>query len=196
MCSALPRYPMLGLPWNICKVRVRVHNLDISLGQSLLIYKEHPSGAMVFNEYLFDCLKNCSYAYLTDPWGYCATPIIGKKHLITNVVSSAVLWSLWKFQNELCFQGRVWMGMKGILFKIAKMLKRWVPMMQQEDGEVIERVVVKLELQASSLPHLMWNNMESSSSRSDPLDAQPLGFNAANQSEAAGLSAYQGDISW
>lgn len=29
--------------------------------------------------------------------------LANKKHLITNVVSSAVLWSLWKLWNELCF---------------------------------------------------------------------------------------------
>jgi hypothetical protein len=26
-----------------------------------------------------------------------------KKHVISNVVSFAVLWSLWKLRNELCF---------------------------------------------------------------------------------------------
>jgi hypothetical protein len=31
--------------------------------------------------------------------------IANKKHLITNVISSVVLWSLWKLRNELCFQG-------------------------------------------------------------------------------------------
>jgi hypothetical protein len=47
------------------------------------------------------------------------------------------------------------MGVKDMLFKIAKMLRRWVPMMQQEMGECIVRMVVQLELKASSPPQLM-----------------------------------------
>lgn len=36
--------------------------------------------------------------------------IANKKHLITNVVYSAVLWYLWKLRNELCFQSVVMAG--------------------------------------------------------------------------------------
>ena len=72
-----------------------------------------------------------------------------KKHLVTNAVSAAVLWSFWKFRNELCFQGRVWMGMKEVLYKIAKTLERWVPVMQQEAGDAIKKVVRALEQEAS-----------------------------------------------
>lgn len=39
----------------------------------------------------------CSYEAVAKFW------IASEKHLITNVVSSAVLWSLWKLHNELCF---------------------------------------------------------------------------------------------
>ena len=45
-------------------------------------------------------------------------------------------------------------------------------MIQEEMGECIERMVVQLELKASSPPQLMWHNLESSSSRSEPLDVQ------------------------
>ena len=66
-----------------------------------------------------------------------------------------------------------------MLFKIAKMLRRWVPMMQQEMGECIVRMVVQLELKASSPPQLMWHSLESSSSRSEPLDVQLTASSAA-----------------
>ena len=46
--------------------------------------------------------------------------IANKKHVITNVVSSAVLWSLWKLRNELCFQGVVWLGLKMVLIRITE----------------------------------------------------------------------------
>jgi hypothetical protein len=48
--------------------------------------------------------------------------LANKKHKVTNTISAAVLWSFWKFRNELCFQGRKWMGLKDVLFKIARML--------------------------------------------------------------------------
>lgn len=51
----------------------------------------------------------CDYESVAKYW------IANKKHLITNVVSSVVLWSLWKLRNELCFQGVVWLGMKMVL---------------------------------------------------------------------------------
>lgn len=98
--------------------------------------------------------------------------VANKRHKVTNTVSSAVLWSIWKFQNELCFQGRKWMGVKDMLIKIAKMLRRWVPMMDQEMGEDIKRIVIQLELKASLPPQLMWHNLESLSSRSGALDVQ------------------------
>jgi len=62
-----------------------------------------------------------------------------------------------------------------VLFKIAKMLRRWVPMMKQEMGEGIVGMVAQLELKASSPPQLMWHSLGSSlSSRFGPLDVQPL----------------------
>ena len=30
--------------------------------------------------------------------------VANKKHVVTNVISSVVLWSLWKLRNEICFQ--------------------------------------------------------------------------------------------
>lgn len=105
--------------------------------------------------------------------------LTGKKGIVTNAVSAAVLWSLWKFRNELCFQGRIWMGMKELLLKIAKMLNGWLPLMNQKDEEAIKLVIIKLERQATSLPQLTWSNGESSSSGSAQLDALPSTSNDA-----------------
>lgn len=44
--------------------------------------------------------------------------IANKKHRISNIVSSAVLWFLWKLRNEICFQGVVWLGVKMVLIRI------------------------------------------------------------------------------
>jgi hypothetical protein len=37
--------------------------------------------------------------------------ILGEKCKIVNVCTSAVLWVIWKFRNEMIFQGRKWTGM-------------------------------------------------------------------------------------
>jgi hypothetical protein len=90
--------------------------------------------------------------------------ITNKNHQVTHNVSAAVLWSLWKFRNELCFQGRKWMGLQDILFKIARMLRRWILLVQQETGMCMKEVVAQLEQKSSTPPQLMWyNQMESSS---------------------------------
>ena len=38
--------------------------------------------------------------------------VANKKFFIANVISSAILWSLWKLRNEICFQEMVWTGMR------------------------------------------------------------------------------------
>lgn len=74
--------------------------------------------------------------------------------------------------NEICFQGRKWTGMKGVILKIARMLRRWVPMLQQEMKERVEELINQLEAKASSPPQITWHNLGDSSSRSAPLVAQ------------------------
>ena len=34
--------------------------------------------------------------------------LANKRHGLTNVISAAVLWSMWKLRNEIYFQGTVW----------------------------------------------------------------------------------------
>jgi hypothetical protein len=41
--------------------------------------------------------------------------ISNKKHLIANVMTSVVLWSLWNLRNKICFQGVCWLGLKMVL---------------------------------------------------------------------------------
>jgi hypothetical protein len=60
--------------------------------------------------------------------------IANKKYVVTNVVTSAVLWSLWKLRNELYFQGVVWLGMKMVLIRVARMLRGWLSLYKMEAG--------------------------------------------------------------
>ena len=64
--------------------------------------------------------------------------------MISNVVSFAVLWSLWKLRNELCFEGVVRLGVKIVSIRVSRMLRRWLPLYKQEVG--------RAGLQAGRLP--------------------------------------------
>lgn len=48
-----------------------------------------------------------------------------KKYGLLNMVSSAVIWSLWKLRNDLCFQRVGWKSMDVLLFKIHGLLQNW-----------------------------------------------------------------------
>jgi len=71
--------------------------------------------------------------------------VANKKHVVTNVISSAVLWSLWKLRNEICFQGVCWLGTKMVLIRIAKMLRGWLSMFKREVGVLLESRIVRME---------------------------------------------------
>ena len=71
--------------------------------------------------------------------------VANKKHVVTNVISSAVLWSLWKLRNEICFQGVFWLGTKMVLIRIAKMLRGWFSMFKREIGVLLESRIVRME---------------------------------------------------
>lgn len=100
--------------------------------------------------------------------------IANKRHMLSNIVSSAVLWSLWKLRNELCFQGVVWLGMRMVLIRVSRMLRRWLPMYKQEVGVRLEELISKLEESASCPPWIEWNMGRTTSSQWDLLGAQSL----------------------
>ena len=53
--------------------------------------------------------------------------ISNKKFMVCNIVSSAVLWVIWKLRNALCFQGVPWMGMKMVFAMLGRMQRNWMP---------------------------------------------------------------------
>jgi hypothetical protein len=48
-------------------------------------------------------------------------------------------WSVWKLRNEIFFQRIAWTGIEKLLLRIVRMLlRRWMPMLQQEFGRQLE----------------------------------------------------------
>jgi len=124
-----------------------------------IIIAEEMTFANLIREYISDVLgvrTGLDFESVARFW------LADKRHKILNLVSSAVLWSMWKFRNEMCFQGSKWMGVKDLLFKIARMLIRWIPLMQLELGARIQEMSVQLEVKVLSPPQLTWCSQENS----------------------------------
>ena len=79
-----------------------------------------------------------------------------KNHPADCLLHSAVLWTLWKYRNDICFNHVPWLGMLVLWRKTAYTLGSW---MVRCSGPVKERVmclVRNLEQEARAPPLLMW----------------------------------------
>ena len=99
-----------------------------------------------------------------------------KKYMVCNIVTSAVIWVIWKLRNSLCFQGVLWCGMKKVFAMVGRMLRSWLPMFKLEIQEKVELVVFLVENEASLAPQIKWNL---DSSGLDQSIAQPLAVSRA-----------------
>lgn len=100
---------------------------------------------------ILDLRSDWDFEYMATFW------LTNKKHVFTNIVSSAVIWCLWNFRNKMCFQGLVWTGEKAVLLWIARMLRRWKPMYTQDLEIKVNSVIQELELLVNQPPRLCWN---------------------------------------
>jgi hypothetical protein len=51
--------------------------------------------------------------------------LCNKRYGVTNIVSSALCWSIWKLRNGLCFQGAPWTGMRTLWQRMVSLLRCW-----------------------------------------------------------------------
>ena len=96
--------------------------------------------------------------------------LANKKHLITNIVSFAVLWVLWKLRNLLCFQGVSRNGLKKVMSMTGRMLRGWLPMFKPIVQEKVEFIIQQVEHEASLAPQISWRQDSLELAQSD---AQP-----------------------
>jgi hypothetical protein len=68
-----------------------------------------------------------------------------KKHGLLNIITSAVLWCIWKLRNEFCFQNVGWRSIETLLFRIGGLLQNWVILCQLEKKELLKVFVVKIK---------------------------------------------------
>ena len=77
-----------------------------------------------------------------------------KKHASLNVCTCALLWSLWKIRNAICFQGLVWSDVKLVILKATKMARRWAVLCKDVEG--LETSLLKLEEKARQTQRITW----------------------------------------
>ena len=119
-------------------------------------------------EYISGCLNKvvgADFESVASLW------IANKKYMVCNIVTSAVIWVIWKLRNSLCFQGIPWSGMKKVFVMLGRLLRNWLPMFKLELQEKVERVICLVENEASLAPRIKWTV---DSSGLDQSIAQPL----------------------
>ena len=72
--------------------------------------------------------------------------LCNKMFLVCNMVTSAVLWSIWKLRNNICIQNAVWDKSVGdLLLKIAFMVQNWLILCPEERKDTLNGFAVKLK---------------------------------------------------
>jgi hypothetical protein len=82
--------------------------------------------------------------------------VSNKVNGVLNKMTSAVIWKAWKMRNELFFGRLIWTGMQEIWRRIARLLRRWIPLCKARWKMTIEEWCVELELKARQLPQVRW----------------------------------------
>jgi hypothetical protein len=62
----------------------------------------------------------------------------GKNFKAYNVLYTAVVWSLWKTRNNLCFQGMAWTKVEAVMSRCAGMIRSWAMLSKSEDAERLD----------------------------------------------------------
>ena len=64
--------------------------------------------------------------------------ISNKKHGALNIVSSAVLWCLWKYRNSMIFNNTIWTSITQVWGLIHRMIKFWVILTPEVNKALVE----------------------------------------------------------
>jgi hypothetical protein len=99
----------------------------------------------------------CSRSIGADFESVASLWLAGKKFMVCNIVSSAVLWVLWKLRNSICFLGVPWLGMKKVFVMVGRMLRSWLRMFKLDVQEKVEQFIQLVEVQASLAPRIKWS---------------------------------------
>jgi hypothetical protein len=71
-----------------------------------------------------------------------------KKHCVTNITSSAAIWSIRKLRNNLCFQISGWKSTEILYQMVIGMMQNWLILCPAEHHDCPKSAIAELKLQA------------------------------------------------
>jgi hypothetical protein len=105
----------------------------------------------------------------------------GKKIKAFNVCSTAVIWTIWKTRNNMCFQGQCWIKVELLLHSRARMLRNWKLVNKPEEGKQLEAWALELDRRGARPPQLMWGAQSSGSSAFEAVNVLSMPSVAGSQ---------------
>jgi hypothetical protein len=81
--------------------------------------------------------------------------IRGDNYNAVNVLHAAVLWTLWKKRNNVCFQGDRWRSVQEVLGSCARIVKNWMMVNREGDAAKLDGWARELELRCGRPARLL-----------------------------------------
>ena len=78
------------------------------------------------------------------------------KNTALNVVCGVVLWAIWKLRNEMCFQGKVWPGVRDIWRRVVVELHLWKVLSKDAVSKLLARNIFFLNKMSGELLRIAW----------------------------------------
>jgi len=122
---------------------------------------------------IFDVNLGADYESVARWW------LSNNRHAIMNMTCAALMWSIWKLRNDLCFQGKAWRSEKVLLYKLLGTLRNWQLLCKEAYLVDLASVLEALELKLCQPLHL-----QDGPPRSRELVSSSLGPSAGKASEA------------
>jgi hypothetical protein len=84
--------------------------------------------------------------------------IKGKKYKAYNILTSAVIWSIWKLRNKFCFQCAVWSRVEVVLLRVTRHLRNWALLKKTEETVQLEAWAKELEERGARHLRQQWRH--------------------------------------
>lgn len=79
-----------------------------------------------------------------------------RRNGVLNIVSSAVIWNLWKLRNDLCFQRLRWRCMAMLLYRVAATVQRWEIICPENKKSSLRQKATRIRQEAAQVLWLRW----------------------------------------
>jgi hypothetical protein len=82
-----------------------------------------------------------------------------KKHDVTNMITAAVCWEIWKLRNSLCFQDVAWVNRRMVWWRVLVMLRSWRILVPLKMLDGFDAALSSLEMLVGAPEQIPWRPM-------------------------------------